>query len=556
MRGWLRERPWVHPRPRLRTILLAVNLLILLLPLAGIAVLRLYEDELIRGTEAQLLAMGAMVRETYRGAFLEEAARQRRSLEELPPVRVPPSRALEAEALLPRLEVHRSAVRPPAPAARAPQVDPDPIAVAAGVRVSPALRAASRASLVGVRLVDARGVVVGSSSEELGLSLAAREEVRAALRGRPTSLLRVRISDEPPPAYASISRGQRYRVFVALPVVEQGRLLGAVVLSRTPLDIAKALYVNRRVLAWGGAALLLVVALASALTAVTISWPLRKLVGQAGRAERGERGAVAPIPHPVSHEVAQLSMALASMARALEDRAEYIRTFASHVSHEFKTPLTTIRGTVELLRDHGTEMTPDERDRFLANLDDTSARLERLVRRLLELARADVLRPAGGRADVASALTRAAESARALGLDVAIDHRAGRAAARISPDVLDDVLRHLVDNVRQHGGTSVALSSTGEDAIELRVADDGPGISAANAIRVFEPFFTTARERGGSGLGLSIVRRLLEAHGGTIELVPRERGVELRIVLPAAEPVRPSVPPPSTSGTRPPHPAA
>jgi len=77
----------------------------------------------------------------------------------------------------------------------------------------------------------------------------------------------------------------------------------------------------------------------------------------------------------------------------------------------------------------------------------------------------------------------------------------------------------------------VTLSSTGDRAI-LRVEDDGPGVSPANAARVFVPFFTTARKSGGTGLGLAIARGLVEAHGGTIALLPSERGALFVVELP------------------------
>src|SRR5439155_39005 len=127
------------------------------------------------------------------------------------------------------------------------------------------------------------------------------------------------------------------------------------------------------------------------------------------RAARGEQGAVAPLARPITREVARLSEAVATMARTLEERADYIRTFASQVSHEFKAPLTAIQGAVELLRDHAATMSAEERDRFLENLAADAQRLERLVRRLLELARAYVAEAGHERADLAAVLAAIAE---------------------------------------------------------------------------------------------------------------------------------------------------
>jgi len=311
-----------------------------------------------------------------------------------------------------------------------------------------------------------------------------------------------------------------------------------VVLSRTPMDITKALYLNRRPLLLGAAALLAVVVLVSVLTSVTINRPVRALIRQAGQVARGEQARVEQGAGS-TRELVQLSDALAGMARTLGERAEYIRTFASHISHEFKTPLTTIRGTVELLQERYDEMTPDERARFLSNLDQASTRLERLVRRLLEQARADALQPGDETTEIASAVDRAV---REHGAAVSVEHEGDPGRARISGETLQEILSNLLDNARQHGGERVRVSiRTRRDPqppprVELTLVDDGRGVSEANASRIFTPFFTTARDRGGSGLGLSIVRSLLEAHGGTIDLVGREKpGTRFRIRLPASD---------------------
>jgi len=518
-------------RPRLRTVLLTVNVMILLLPLVGIVALRLYENALIRSTEEQLIAQGVLVRESFRQEFLEQAGM------------AGPSQDSPAEPILPRLDIARDHVRPPAPDAERTLETADPVAAAAGAAIMPGLEAASRTTLAGIRVVDAQGIVVATTRSELGLSLLHREEVASALRGENVSLLRQRISDEPEPPLQSLSRGQRYRVFVGLPVIEQERVIGAVVLSRTPMDIAKALYLKRGPLIFGASVLLGVVVIVSVLTSFTISRPVRALIRQAEQVSRGRKGVIVPLESPGTHELARLSEALARMARTLEDRAEYIRTFASHISHEFKTPLTTMRGTVELLRDHFDDMTPEERDRFLHNLGEASARLDRLVSRLLEKARADVLLPGDERTEVAGALEEAVQPHREAGLDVTLEHGPGVGQVLMAREILEEIVSNLLDNTRQHGRKSpkVTISTRldhrgGAPVVEMKISDDGRGVSPANAPRVFTPFFTTAREQGGSGLGLTIVRSLLEAHGGSIDLEEQSPGATFTLRLPLDRP--------------------
>ncbi|MFO7640508.1 MAG: HAMP domain-containing sensor histidine kinase [Candidatus Competibacteraceae bacterium] len=223
------------------------------------------------------------------------------------------------------------------------------------------------------------------------------------------------------------------------------------------------------------------------------------------------------------------------MARHLEQRADYIRTFAAQVSHEFKTPLAAIRGAVELLQDHGDTMTPAERERFLSLLDQDAARLDRLVRRLLELARADVMQAsASDRAEVDTVVRRLATRYQESGLRVTVLEPLPSASVAMAEDVLESILSNLLDNARQHGGdaVTVAVTGPGSGSLLIEVSDNGPGISAANAARVFEPFFTTARSQGGTGLGLAVVRSLLAAHWGDIRLAEAPVGTRLQIRLP------------------------
>ena len=426
---------------------------------------------------------------------------------------------------------------PPPPPPPPPRDPPAPAAAAGGAAIGPALLDAQRTTLAGIRVVDAHGVVVASTRTEMGESLAHREEVSRALLGENVSLLRERVRDDPPPAMDSIQRGARVRVFTAMSVVAGDRVWGAVVLSRTPMSLKQSLYGIRAYLALGALVLVALTTFLGLLTSRTISRPMAELIGQTERVARGERGAAAPLTSPGTHEVRLVSDAVARMARTLEQRADYIRTFASGVSHEFKTPLTAIRGAVELLRDHADEMTAEERNRFLGNLEADAARLDRLVTRLTDLARADVVRPAGDALEVAPVAAEVVARARDMnpGFRVELDGQGGRAA--IDRELLDSILTNLLDNARQHGGDGVNVRvtvepATDDDGVEITVADDGPGISEANRERVFERFFTTARDRGGSGLGLSIVRTLVEIHGGRIRVSSRPGETVFRMSLP------------------------
>lgn len=534
--------------PSLRTLFLAVSLIVLLLPLGGIAALRLYETGLVQRTESSLISQGALVAAAYRKELSRQLATAP-DVEGIDPALYGNPLAQQWRAddsqpftpIHPRLDMASSSIRGPAAEAVLPAEPADRFAEAAGRALTPTIRNAKKISLCGIRIVDHQGTVVASSGTELGRSLTVREEVPRALAGEPVSLLRQRISDEPPPAIDSLSRRTRVRVYVALPVVAGDRVWGAVVLSRTPLDVQKALYNNRRTLIQGGVVLLAAVLLITLITTVAVTRPMRQLVDQAEAVTRGRRGAARPLASPGTREVARLSEAISRMATTLEQRADYIRTFAGNVSHEFKAPLTSLKGAGELFRDHLEEMSREELERFLRIMEADVERLDRLVNRLLELARADMAAPGGEHCDVSPILQSLADRYRDAGLQVEVLPANGELTVAMSAAAFESIFSILLDNTLQHAGTgrsvSITLSPTdGDDGagLEIGYADDGPGIPPPTAGKIFNPFFTTAREQGGSGLGLAIVRSLLKAHNGTIELLPSEKGTAFGIRLPGA----------------------
>jgi signal transduction histidine kinase len=326
---------------------------------------------------------------------------------------------------------------------------------------------------------------------------------------------------------SSISRSSGIRVFVCVPIVNDNRVLGAVLLSRTPTSILQALYGKRYLLAQAALVILAVVVAVALFASRMIARPLAGLARDAERIAQGEPNTLAEAPTPRTHEIAKLQASVIAMAQSLEQRAAYVSELSRHVSHEFKTPLTAIRGAVEVLRDHGGEMTEHERARFLENIGADADRLHRLTQRLLDLARADMASFATAPLDVGSLLTGIAAGERDTGLRIKLDVPAQPLLADSNEIVLTAALGCLLDNAAEHGATCVRMSAacTGH-RIEVRVEDDGPGISAANRERVFQPFFTTARDRGGTGLGLTITAALLKRAGGDIALLDTCGGLQ------------------------------
>jgi signal transduction histidine kinase len=522
--------------PRVRTIFLLVNLVVLLIPLGGIGALRLYQTELIRRTEAELISQGALLQSVYSDALMEalrtECARPKDALPYGLAVEVDwPVNVENTFRPIPvQLELNSDRVWPPAPEARASDVAPEPCASMVGERLEPILFEAQKITLSGMYLLDFRGQIVATTQASPEKSLAHRVEVRRALGGQFVQLLRRRESPADLAALDSIQRRGQVRVYVAMPVIGEGRVVGVVLLVRTPEGLLQAIYKNR----WIFGGFFLVIALAMVLISLLTSWmisrPLEELIGQTRRVASAPDEVATALERPGTREVAELSEAFADTATALRERSEYVHTFAQSVSHEFKTPLTSMQGAIELLEDHLDEMADAERDELLGMLQADTERMRRLVERLLLLARADILDTGGESIVLEQGLGGVLRQFETLGrnmkkreLKVEVVGDGGGLRLAISEQAFASVMANLLDNAQQHGAGAVRIEVSGRDEwIEVAISDDGEGISAGNAERVFESFFTTRRATGGTGLGLSIVRSLLRAHGAEIELMAPE----------------------------------
>lgn len=217
--------------------------------------------------------------------------------------------------------------------------------------------------------------------------------------------------------------------------------------------------------------------------------------------------------------------------------------FVSDVSHELRTPLTAIRGAAETLLDG--DVDPEDQQRFLSTIASEAERLTRLANDLLQLQR---IEGATGelpfrRVDLRAAAERAADNLEPLleGRGVTLEIRGEAPEVLGEIDRLLQVITNLVDNASRaagEGGTVVVeLGADGDDAV-LSVIDDGPGIPEEDLPRLFDRFYkadmSRTRASGGAGLGLAIVRAIVQAHAGTIEAENLAgRGAKLTVRLPA-----------------------
>lgn len=525
-----KPRTW---RFKLRTILLAVSLVVLIIPLGGVYVFRFYEGELVKQTEVELIAQAALIAAMYKKEVETLLKADDAVADYGATVAVTADKDEYYRPVKPQLTLSSYRIRSRPADAAVTDKPADRIAQEVGARLTPVVLDAQRTNLAGVRLLDWQGVVVGGR-EDLGKSLAHISEVQQALQGHYASAIRRRMIRRSQPPLASFSRGTGVRVFVAYPIVAGDRLYGAMLLSRTPSSILEHLHSQQEKVAVAAAVVLLLVVVLAVFTSYSIARPLHGLIEQTKRFAGGDKKALEPLAKPVTEEVALLSQSFSEMARNLEHRSEYIRNFAAHVSHEFKTPLAAIQGAIELLEEHAASMTDEKRGQFLRNIGQDAERLKRLVDRLLEMARADVAVPALGESEIAPLVERLSQRYQDQGLALSLTGNP-RWRARLPQEILETVLTNLFDNSRQNGANQLAVTIQQADgALSIRVADNGAGISAANAENIFTPFFTTHREDGGTGLGLGIVRALLKAYGGDIELVPATNGAVFAVTMPAA----------------------
>jgi two-component system sensor histidine kinase ChvG len=381
--------------------------------------------------------------------------------------------------------------------------------------------------------------------EQPGGNGAAFPEVMNALTGVPSTV--VRISEQ----------GEQI-VSVAVPVQRFRAVLGVLLLSTQGGDIDKIVAAERNSIlrVFGVAALVNV--LLSIMLASTIANPLRRLAAAAVRVRRGVKSRQEiPDFSDRQDEIGNLSVAVRDMTNALYARIEAIESFAADVSHELKNPLTSLRSAVETLPIAKSETS---RERLMEIIQHDVRRLDRLITDISDASRldAELAREDAAKVDLkkfVGDLVAAMRDAGGKRKPVEIEFKAGKLPqgakgySVIGHDLrLGQVITNLIENARsfvpeETGKITVSLSRVGK-LIMLTVDDNGPGIRADNIDRIFERFYTDrpAGEAFGqnSGLGLSISRQIVEAHGGTLTAEnisggkPGEiRGARFTVTLPA-----------------------
>jgi two-component system sensor histidine kinase BaeS len=309
--------------------------------------------------------------------------------------------------------------------------------------------------------------------------------------------------------------------------------------------------------------ILILAAAVAALAAVALSvWLVRRLTRPLEAMERTARAIAAgdldarvgPPGAAVDDELAAVGRAIDTIAAELSRHRSLERAFLMSISHDLRTPLTSIRGYAEAVAE-GAADDEESRRRAALIIEAEARRLERLVADLLELARLDArefsLRP--GPVDAAEVARHAAlalePAAREAGLRLVVGDAAGSptmadgpaTVAMTDPERLAQVVANLVENALKYAATTVEVATrtvSGGRTVEIAVADDGPGIHPDDLPRVFERLYTSRRQPGrkvGTGLGLAIVHELVTAMGGRVDVgSAAEGGTSFVVSLPAA----------------------
>ncbi|MFZ0324274.1 MAG: ATP-binding protein [Actinomycetes bacterium] len=225
------------------------------------------------------------------------------------------------------------------------------------------------------------------------------------------------------------------------------------------------------------------------------------------------------------------------------DRMEQVHAdLIATVAHELRSPLTGVKGFTATLLGKWEKFTDEQRRLMLEAVDSDADRLTRLIAELLDVARIDSGRIQLHRVptDLATLVQRRVDAQVVAGRDregYRLDLASGVPDVWVDPDKLGQVVDNLLENAARHGDGVITVSLRHDpDGVVLAVTDEGPGVPEYQATRVFGRFWKGS-DRGGTGLGLYVVRGLVEAHGGRVALVPPETGgARFVVVLPAGDP--------------------
>lgn len=377
-----------------------------------------------------------------------------------------------------------------------------------------------------VVVVDADGISIVDTEDNVNRSFASRPEIQRALQG---------LSADPDVRYSETLG--RDILFVSVPVASGGEVHGAVRITFDPEEVDEAVRSYWIGLVGIGLVVLAAVAAVGWIIARSVTRPLEAMHEAARAAGAGDLSVrIDPGEAPV--EVRDLAEAFNTMAGRLADLLERQRAFVADASHELRTPLTALRLRLENLE---SGLDDDMRQDLAAALAE-SERLAELVDQLLLIARTESRVKPAVRVDLAATTRDRADLWSAVaeerGMSVEVN-AAGEVWVSSVPGGVEQILDNLVSNALAVSapGEAVEVSATATpEGGRLAVLDHGPGLSAEQKERAFDRFWRADQNKPGTGLGLAIVQELVQASGGRVSLTDAPGGgLVASVVLPAPE---------------------
>lgn len=351
-----------------------------------------------------------------------------------------------------------------------------------------------------LRLIDTRGAVASDSGGR-ALAVDERPEIQRALDGHYG-------------AHTRFSPGRRrLNLFTALPIRRNGEVIGVAYGSRSTAVVTRSLMDLKRHLFRIFTVSLGITFMMTLFLAATISRPISRLARRADRIADGDT--VVPLAFDSASELGELARAFERMRVRLQQRANEKAAIAADISHEFKSPLTSIRGAAELLLEGAAEDRAT-RERFLRNIVDDSERMSRLVGRLLELSRVQADNTPPTLIDLRTLVRKEAAGRSALVLNLPTTTLLFRGRR----PQLQSAIANLLDNAEQHASSESEIHANlwrDRRGLHFTVSNLGENLSEVRIARMWQRFYTTRAASGGSGLGLAIVNSAVQAHGGSVE---------------------------------------
>jgi two-component system, OmpR family, sensor histidine kinase CreC len=377
-------------------------------------------------------------------------------------------------------------------------------------------------------LSDAKGTVLWHSenSDEIGKDYSGWNDVYKTLRGEYGARATLESPDDPASTV----------LYISAPVVREGVLMGVLTVYKDIQSLRLFVESAKRTIVRTGAILAALMIFLGFGVSAWLARPIQRLMEYAHRVRDGQKS---PPPKLGRTELGELALAFEEMRRALDGK-RYVEEYTQSLTHELKSPIAAIQGASEILED---DLPKHEQLRFLGNIQTETARLRTFVDRMLQLSSLEHRDTLGSRqgVDPGALLDEIIEG---LSLSLKKKSLKLKVSGELGIEVVSDPfwLRLALENVIQNamafspeGGTIKVETKSKDGGVSLSVLDEGPGFHGYPVDKAFEKFFSLQRPDTGkksSGLGLALVKEIMDLHGGEVQLInSKEGGLEVLLTF-------------------------